>query len=163
MKKAQTISIDMVFGFFIFLLFIIVSLYIWNIYTLRYSYYVEDNEKRLVAYEVSDLLLRQPGIPGQWETMPLDNVSVLGLAWNDHNLSQEKIDAFLQQSNGSYDKIKKLLNIERFDYLFRVVDPDRSTITGNITGKYYYENRTVTIRRVAVIGDDIRFIEISIF
>ena len=166
-KKSQTVTLDIVFAMVIFILFVTATFRIWNIYSERFYLNVESQDKWNMAFQITDLLVKSPGYPVDWDKHFADT-QILGFAYNDRNLSQDKIDKFLVQSNdtftpGGYDRIKELLNIERYDFLFRVVDISKHRIPGNLSGRYYENNFTVTIRRLVMVDNEPKIIEFSLY
>lgn len=116
-KKAQITSLELVLtlvAFFIIFLFVIS---LWNKYTVRLDDNVKSEEQHLLAFQIVDILGQSRGTPDNWEDDP-NNVRVIGLQKNPGSLDEDKITEFVSLS---YDKVKKLFNIGRYEFFFRMV------------------------------------------
>jgi len=172
-KKAQTVSLDMLLGFFVFLIFIILTFKIWNVYTIRFQNNIDTQDKWNIALQISDLMVKQRGYPPSWELDPI-NTEVIGFAWNENNLSELKIQTFVgysmvtegyptQQELDNYHTVKKLMNIERYNFWFRIIDFDKTVVDNLQSGIPYHEINSVTIRRLVLVDGKKSILEFSIY
>ena len=104
----------------------------WNKYNFQINDQVHQKEMLLKAYHITDLFVESRGNPEDWHENFSNTIDILGFAERDRYLSFDKVDGFtslslsedlnLSWSNHSsgYDVVKELLNIEGFDFYFRV-------------------------------------------
>lgn len=89
---------------------------------------VKKENSRSEAYQISEILLNNPGEPINWDKVPLDRVKRLGLSDEVQNrqnlLSGSKIFAFNNTCNTNYLLTQKLigLNTSFYVYFYRIKD-----------------------------------------
>ena len=116
MRKAQAVTIDLFIALFIFLLLTIIIVSIWNSYNTRITEDVEYERMQLVAYQITNQLIKSQGIPTAWEKNPA-SLGEIGLATSDRKLSAEKVDAFV---NLPYNTVRNILNLENYGFIFKI-------------------------------------------
>ncbi len=129
MKKAQLWSLDMALSFLIFFSAMMSVMFAWNYISADTVQSQELREMQLKSMTLSDSLIRTPGIPSDWNE---STVQVIGIAYDDNTLDEEKVDEFV---NMSYIKAKSLLDIWPYEFYFEVKD-----INGTV-----YKNSTLAI------------------
>ncbi|MBS3125968.1 hypothetical protein J4453_00805 [Candidatus Woesearchaeota archaeon] len=93
-RNGQLVISDLFIAVFVFMVLLISSVIIWDKYSVQLSEDTAYKEIGLQALQVSDLLVKTPGMPNAWEQDP-STVERIGLANHDRNLSEEKLNAFL--------------------------------------------------------------------
>ncbi len=137
-KKSQLITMDFMVGSIIFLVLITISFVSLYTYPIRLNDEQNKNELLLNTLQVSDTLIKTPGVPGAWEKNS-SSLRVIGLAESDRVLSKKKVDSFV---NLDYNKTRQLFGFN--DFYFKL-----SNNTGNITtyGKSFNGTNSISIRR----------------
>lgn len=108
-------------------------IFIYSHYTEKYESRQVFNRLQLSAINTADILARTPGRPGNWE-LNWTTAGMIGLAHDDRNISEAKLNSFL---NMSYNLSRELIGISE-DYRFRLHYIDGSMIAEkgiNATGK----------------------------
>src|SRR3989338_3341372 len=90
-KKGQIFSIDLVVSVVVFIIIFIFLISLWNLYSDRLQENVSSEEMYLVSFQISDILLRTPGTPNNWEAS--SNAVTIGLELSPGFLDQNKIDS----------------------------------------------------------------------
>ena len=160
-RKGQLSSLDFIGSVVVFVLLLTGIIFFWNIYTLRFNAQLERDALTFQLVKISDLLVEHPGIPTHWNET---NVEVIGLVSSDRKLHADKLSAFM---NITYNKTKTLLNIDQYDFYFRIVDLNGAFIKAN--GQFIEkgafpsttEDSIITIRRIALYGTQKAVLELS--
>ena len=158
-KKAQLFSIDLVISLVLFTVVFIFVLALWNLYSLRLQEKSEFDELQFTALQITDLLLRTPGYPENWLANPTE-VAVLGLAKSDYTIDPLKLSTFL---NLEYNFTKKVLNIERWDYQFRMRTKYGVVAAEKGNPPPVSAQRVVSINRFALIGNETRQVQLLLW
>jgi hypothetical protein len=120
MRKAQAWSMDFAASVVIFITALAIAIFALN-YTLNQNQQtIEMNVMENAAMSASDALVRQPGIPEDWNS---SSVVTLGLASQENILNESKLQNFLSMDN---DTIKTLLGIGNYNFYFEVRYPNGS-------------------------------------
>ena len=157
MRKAQVASIDLFIAITVFLILLASTIYTWNLYNTRFNENLEYEKMQLIAFQITDLLVKNPGYPTGWEESP-NSVSVIGLAQDDRVLSQDKINAFV---NLDYNLSKERFNMELYDYKFRV-----KSLSNNVlyqSGQNFDGDTAIVIERYALLDDEATIMEFTIW
>jgi len=117
-KGGQIFSIDMVISASIFIIVITTVIFIWYSYSLRLEENIKNEDLQIKAFQISELLIKQRGIPYEWEKES-NKVKVLGLVSSDRTFSTKKLREFVKLNKSS---IKEKLNIENYDFYFSLKD-----------------------------------------
>ena len=88
----------------------------WNIVAIRFSNKSLRSSLELTALDISDFLIKNPGMPTSWESNTTIIYS-LGLASSPNTLTQSKVSAF---TTLNYNSSKKILGIPNYEYKFRI-------------------------------------------
>ena len=138
---------------------ILVSLtvYTWNLYNVRLNEDLEYEKIQLIAFQITDLLVKSPGYPAGWEENP-SNVGIIGLAQNDRVLSQDKVTAFM---NLEYNSSKERFNIEYYDYKFKIKSLSNSVMQES--GLNFGGDTSVVIERYVLLDDERRIMEFTLW
>lgn len=125
--KGQVFSLDMVVSVVIFIIALIFLISLWNLYSTRLQDNISSEELYLLSFQVSDILSKTSGVPNNWEKG--SNVSVIGLKLGPGGgISDDKLNAFLTYD---YKEAKKVFNIERFDYQFKLLDKNGNLLNSS--------------------------------
>lgn len=116
MRKAQAIAADLFISLFVFILLVAIILFLWNDYNTRLNDDVEYERMQLVAYQITDQLVKSQGVPVAWEKDP-SNFQEIGLATSDRMLSKEKVDEFAKLP---YNDVRKAFHLEGYGYNFNI-------------------------------------------
>lgn len=153
-KKSQTVMIDLFIAFFIFMFMTGAMGVVWNLYTIRLMQHISVQDRWIKAFQITDIMVRTPGIPSNWEKYydPIDeygidpnNISIIGLAGDDRVLTRKKLNAFYNLTPGN---VSELFNIEMYAYNMTIKrQDDNSILPGNHSGVPIGGNLSVTIRR----------------
>ena len=126
--KAQVAITDLIIALVIFLILLAVVLGTWNIYTTRYAEEMSYRNLELTAFQATQLLVSQQGMPTAWENLDLENpddlaqLQVLGIASSPMVLDPDKVNAlFLSLDAGA---IAERLNIERYKFYLEFTNLD---------------------------------------
>lgn len=148
-KKGQAIVIDLFLSLVIFVIAITFIVTTYGINAWRLEYETSYNSLLLKAFDITEMLTKSEGIPGDWNTT---SVQAIGLASNDRVLSTNKLKLL---SNMSYNQIKNLFGIVSKEFLLQIRDLSNanlfeagvSPLENNPCGKDY---ESVTLKRFAV-------------
>jgi len=157
MRKAQIASVDLFIAITVFLVLVAATIYTWNLYTTRLNENLEYEKMQLIAFQITDLLVKNPGSPSGWEETP-NSAGVIGLAQDDRVLSQDKITAFV---NLDYDLSKEKFNIELYDYKFRI--KDRSNNVLQESGQDFTGDIAIAVERYVLLNDEKTIMEFMLW
>lgn len=123
--KGQIISIDLLIGIVIFLIVVIFSVSYWqtSLFNVRES--LDRIDVQRLATQISDNLVKSPGIPDNWETSPT-NARAIGLANHSHILETRKV-ANLTALN--YSTLLTRFGLEGANFFFQLTDQAKNNIT----------------------------------
>lgn len=69
------------------------------------------------ASNIAEFIIKNKGTPENWETYSdFNSIQSIGLAQKDRVLREEKVVAFVNQSNSNYEQVKNKLNITNYDF-----------------------------------------------
>lgn len=123
--KGQALTPDFLFSMVIFLALLAFGSMLW-VTTYSGNVSTENSQNlALKAAEISESLVRSQGIPTNWTN---DTVSVIGLAKEDHLLSESKL---LELEKMSYANIRSILGIGNVDVNITI-----HNLTGTIVKSY---------------------------
>lgn len=149
-----------------FIAFIGLIIYIYISYSANIPAYIQTVKKeatRSKAYQLSELLINDPGEPVDWYQLSADNIKRIGLSdesLNRQNLiSSKKIDKlnnnFICSTEASYNLLRKKLGLEDKDFsiIISMIENDGSRnplydCIPSITAE-----RTIKITRIVTIND----------
>jgi len=126
--KGQIWSMDFIVSIMIFFLVFFLVIFVWNYTNTQTSETLELKNMQLAALQVSDSIIRQPGIPYDWTS---DDVTSIGLANEENNLNVTKVIRLVD--NLTYLQSRALLT-GKYNYYFELLDVDGNNITERIGG-----------------------------
>lgn len=115
-KRSQISMSDIFLAVSVFVILIGAVVFLYNSYGQKFESRKSFNRMQLSAMEAADVLAKTNGLPSNWELNP-DMTEAIGLAGNERNISEQKLNAFL---NISYNRSRELMGISQ-DYYFKIV------------------------------------------
>lgn len=118
-QKGQAVLIDFFFASIIFLIlfFAVQSQWTQDIQTAREK--STQHEIQLKAYAIAETLVKTPGEPENWETLPVSSIERIGLAQSTLSLDTQKVNAF-KNLDQNYSAVKEILRAGQYDYFFQL-------------------------------------------
>ena len=157
-KKSQLAVTDLFLALFIATILIVTIIFAWNRYIVILGDNVDYEEMQIIAFQVSDLLVKSKGEPEDWENNP-DNVDVIGLASSDRELSTEKVDAFV---NLPYNITSKSLGVELYSHYFQLKHINGTKMAEQ--GVIFPKNRSVVnVQRLVVYENEEAIVEFAVW
>lgn len=127
LRKSQLGMTDFFVALSIFFLVFGMVVFTWNWYTMEIMEKVEYRDMQIKAFEVTELLLKTPGSPSAWETLPSsDNIETLGIAKEPNIISRKKVKALIDSNFLTDVRMKELLNIEIYNFSLKITEEDGS-------------------------------------
>ena len=160
-KQGQLISIDFIGSVVIFFILLTTLFLFWNTSTTKFNNNLERDKLLFTLVKITDLFVEHQGIPTNWN---VTNVQVIGLVEKDRTLDTNKLIFF---KNLTYNRTRQLLNIEPYEFYFRIIDRNGAIVTaqnqamevGSFTPSV--KEPVVTIRRFVLYGSRKVIIEFS--
>ncbi len=127
-KKGQISTIDLTVAFTLVLLILLTTMEVW---TLGLTKIFKFNDKRSLdrkALEVSELLIKTPGMPAEWQTLDSIDaryVSTIGFAKRDNILDASKLE---KAGEITYENLTKILGLTKEDVHITVTDIQNSSL-----------------------------------
>jgi hypothetical protein len=169
-KKGQVFTWDLAISISIFLIVLAMLFYMWNTTTSKATETRDIYEMESIATEVTELLIRTPGVPKDWENStkyPVFNITAIGLANVDPRvLSRDKIYRF---ATLNYSDVRPLLGTRQYNFYFNMVYlTNKTTVSingtnctqGEPSGNAAFE---LTSRRTAILDDEIVIIYFTVW
>ena len=92
-SRAQLLNADLLLAVTLFAVALGAIMLTWNFTKARMEEASWSRELEQRTYTISDVLVRTPGDPVDWESQPAGNITSMGLAGLDGGISQEKVAA----------------------------------------------------------------------
>ncbi|MEM7825075.1 MAG: hypothetical protein QXO27_03840 [Candidatus Aenigmatarchaeota archaeon] len=147
------LSIEYYISLILFVFFIVyLSFQIVKI-TPTYIRELKNENLRIEAYQLSELLINDPGEPINWDSQP--QVKRIGLSSNENKtnlLSGNKIAAMKTKCSTNYEDVRRLIGTEYYFSLFLTNETLRQTICQPTNFPVRETNTTIT--RVVAIDDN---------
>jgi hypothetical protein len=157
--KAQ-LSLDYIVSLIVFIGFVTYIFFQLLSYGPPYISEIEKQRLRSEVYQISELLVNDPGEPLNWNSLDFTNVERVGLSDETKNktnvLSLEKIGKFNQicTSENGYDKIKSKIDTE-YQFLIQLINKSNNQYLINCTPPQLITKALkAEIRRTVVFGSD---------
>lgn len=129
--KAQ-LSIEYFVSMILFVMFVAYIIFQLMTFTPNYLNEIKTESLRSEAYQISELLVNDPGEPANWQTVADSSIKRLGLLDDSRNktnlLSKTKVDA-LRSKCGNYENVKKWVDTEN---QFSLLIVDKTGIVGTV-------------------------------
>jgi hypothetical protein len=121
-KKAQMWSMDFTISVMMFFIALVLVLFAWN-YVASDNYELRMlDEMETTGLLVSDVLIRTPGTPADWNTTAL----AIGLASDENIVDETRARNFLFYMD--YNESKRIMGIRNYEYYFRMRSLDNATM-----------------------------------
>ncbi|HLD88783.1 MAG TPA: hypothetical protein VI894_01105 [Candidatus Nanoarchaeia archaeon] len=160
-KKAQAVALDLIAAVSIAMTVVIIVLLLYNNYTLRLDKKVDYLRMNNKAHQISEVLVMTQGRPASWNEN-FSTIENIGLALTDRNLSQVKIDAFINLSNTNYSRMLDLLGTEGYNFTLAINSLNGSQI--NTTDvKPTTTSTVVNLQRRVLVGTSIRTLDFKVW
>lgn len=144
--KGQIWSIDFAASLTIFVLVLSSLFMVWNFLSVQAQEQKALEKIELLALEVSDSILRTPGIPEDWNS---SNVDIIGLSYSDHIIDPSKL---INLNSTPYDQARLLMTMG-YDFYLKIEDLNGTVY---LEKGYIDQNRTVVpVERYANYNDRI--------
>ena len=164
-RKAQAAITDLFIAVAVFIVLVTITTLIWNLYNVRLDSRIDYDNMVLKAYHISDTMLKSTGDPVNWErsASPINTINTLGLASDDHIISEKKLLTFstLSSTQEDYDILKDKMNINLYDYYLKLklIDGTPIILTGNAPrGKF-----AVNLARLVIYESEPHILEVTIW
>lgn len=151
-KRGQIGSIDTLVATIIFALMVVFIMMFWFISIGSIENVTAKNRLGTSAITISEILLKSPGVPENWE-QNYSTAESLGLAvsYNDQNvLSDEKLEEFMEIPYYDAKELLGLDNSSEFYFMIEDMDYNRLYEAGMMEN---YSDRVVSITRFAVLSN----------
>ncbi|MGC8812108.1 MAG: hypothetical protein ACP5O8_00775 [Candidatus Aenigmatarchaeota archaeon] len=157
MMKGELSFIEYVASVGIFISFVAYIFFLLLRYYPLYVQEMENERKRLEAYQISEVLINDFGDPINWETFnSLDSVNRIGLSDNLRNktnlLNLAKINKLKNFCNLNYEEVKKKVDSE-FDFSLILFDLTNNNLLINcMPTKVVITPSNITVRRIVAFS-----------
>ena len=152
--KGELSFVEFVASLGVFISFVAYIFFLLLRYYPIYVQEVESERKRLEAYQISELLINDPGEPINWENpaISLDSIKRLGLSDSSRNktnlISSSKVNRFNDICNQNYEEVKKRVDSE-FDFSLILLDLTHNNLLINcLPYKVVVTPSNITVRRI---------------
>ncbi len=153
--KGQIAALDFFIALLIFSVLLTITMLSWSSYHSKISERAEYHDMMTKAFQISDVLVKSPGFPSNWDE---GNVGVVGLAIEDRILSIDKVNAF---ANLSLNKTKSIFQIYGYKFYFNLTKTNGEGI------KEYGEEpngeKSISIKRYVLYNDEKATMEFKIW
>ncbi len=127
--RGQLFSMDLLFAFTVFLFALTYSVIFANQLALRVESIDSFNHRQDLARTAMNAFLADSGRPANWAALSdLNAADSLGLVSSRNDLSPAKLQGLIDLNATSYDPMKKLLGLSRYDFEFTVNDLNGTVI-----------------------------------
>lgn len=161
-SKGQSVLFDFIFAVFLFFLTFGFIAGIWFSNQETVSREESLKEAQFLAFQTTEYLVREEGVPKNWEKGSIDDVERIGLASKDRILDEEKVDKFVEWTNDwnssatNYNKLKDLLG--GYEYNFRISGAEDFNV-----GKQDVNLSAVVIERIVYYKGVESILEFKVF
>jgi len=136
--RAQISSIDLVLALIVFSLLFVFFVSSWSSTVSSAKNAMKKNRMEYAALSATDLMLKSPGKPANWEQNPA-SVQMVGLASTPNVLSQAKLGNFTAMN---YSAQKSLLGMQEEFYFY--ID--------NAAGTRLFEDGNLTVKSKGIVS-----------
>jgi len=155
-RKGQMNSIDLMMAILIFVILIVFVIGFWFVEQKEIQSTLTKNRLEAEAISISDILIKSPGIPSDWEKNQSE-IKMLGLAIEGNVLSDAKISNF---TNMSYSSAQNYLGLDdQFYFYIENMNGNRLYQFGNNT----FGDQVIVITRFAVLNGEKILMRVSVY
>ncbi len=121
-QKGQFFSPDLIIATLLFVvglvIFIVVSMFIFNQVNL-FLYSTTVNE---IAHSSIDSIINSKGIPVNWNTKSLEEISFFGITKSNNVIDENKLLTLIYFLDNNYLQTKEMLGLGKFDFKLIIID-----------------------------------------
>jgi hypothetical protein len=165
--KAQLWSADFMFGMVLLVLLLTIFLISWNDLSIRWNTAEKYRELKMAALYVADSLLTTSGEPKSWEilnlTTQINQVKAIGLVNNRNVLDNEKLATLKAYENSSYDQIKNILGLSKYEMNLKITDKNANVTYYEFGKKITANNESAVIERLAIFNDSLSIVKLTVW
>lgn len=154
-RRGQLNSIDLFLALFIFVLILVFITGFFNVAVRDADRNVKKTILESSATSISELLVKTPGVPENWERDSLF-VSTIGLASSQNVLSKNKLSNFTEMN---YASAKSTLGLA-YEFFFLVQDLANNTLYSS--GNSSYGRQSASVTRYALLDGEIVSIRVAV-
>ncbi|MBI5553699.1 MAG: hypothetical protein HY917_03055 [Candidatus Diapherotrites archaeon] len=162
-ERGQAVSYDLAMAMFIFVMVLAGIIMLWTSNLKSFETQFSFNEAQVKAFLLSDLLLKSPGVPVDWETRDLNGVTSLGLARKDRVLDSGKVLRFKDWVDSNYSEVKAKLALPTYEVFIQLDAVDPMTADLNFGVPPPGNAVRVSVRRIAVYGDSEAIVDVTLY
>ena len=156
-RRGQVFSADLIVGVVLSMLALGLLCAAWGLGKVRLDETEHMRELEDEANRISDIVVKTPGDPPDWEDAPLD-VALIGLAGADRRLSEEKVVA-LKGIGG--DRLREMFMLGGAGCAINLRTSEGSVVAG--TGNPPYSDSVVTSARIVSYRNQTMSLEVSVW
>ena len=150
-KKSQSVVFDLFIALSIFVLINAILIIMWDKYAEEIDEKTSQKDMWIKTYHITNLLVESQGRPSNWQD-DFNTIESLGLIERDRRFNSGKLEAFLDLIKNNYSFVQNLLNIEGFEFYFKLFDKSGPIDAGGEDPLFFgiagdVSGRTTTIRR----------------
>jgi len=119
LSKAQIFTTSLVFTLLLFIVVLGIGMKMWDYLSLTYDDAETTRELELLSVTSCDLLVSTPGSPHNWS---VDGVDFFGLSSGNNVIDPLKLELFNNASSTNYSFVREKLDIEGYDFSYRLVN-----------------------------------------
>ena len=160
-SKAQVFSADSLLGLVVFLFALSIVFLYFNQLFERNSSFEETSELEILSFNALRSLVETKGLPENWNSLQVSEISALGLASERNVLDSSKLSSFLEISSSDYNSVKRILGLRKFD--FRLVVNDLNGALVFSAGSANASSVSFKNSRLAILGGKIVKVSLEAF
>ena len=141
-KRGQAAVTDLFVAIGIFIVLVTVTSVLWNLYQVRLMNNMDHDETVVKAFQVSDILLKTPGEPSNWEQNVLNlgsesalpYIKYIGLVEGDRKVPYDKINALrldligVPPRNITEEDVKKMFHASQYRLGIKITSSDGNEV-----------------------------------
>ena len=147
-SRGQAVSFDLAIAVFIFILAFISIASLWESNLEDFSNSRDFQELQNSAFMISETLVKNQGVPSNWEILQFSDVNVIGLAEQDRVLSTQKVARLKNLLSSSYALTKDKMRLQIYDIFIKFDSLDQKTADLNMGVAPPQNVYIATIRRI---------------
>ncbi len=123
--KGQMLTTEFIFGTTIFCLLLVMTLISFNDTNNLINTKIENKKNFDFAFNASDFLVLNSGIPNNWQDLNINSIYQIGLAKSNNELDKNKLLKFIDL-NSQYSLVKDKLGLSQYDLYISFVNGQSS-------------------------------------
>ena len=158
--KGQFFSPDLIIAVIVFILALAFFAISSSSINAQIQVFYEKNMLEEPAHSIMDYLVKEPGVPYDWQNKALGDVNLIGLVDGENMINEYKLNRFIYLLDNNYSFVKEKFAFGKYDFSLELIDTNGSVILsgGTVIQDYtmklgysrlvYFEDRQVTLRGV---------------